>query len=198
MGTGRGLVACAGAPAVNRALFLMGVAAISLAGCDLFEAPSQGSSEPGPGEMPTTSATAGAFAHSQSEDLSGYYRPAGMAGADDFELTQVFIGQTQDFEAWEKGQRSATFGPVMLEFAVVGGESLRVLPDRYSVSDNRVSMSGTAPGVGEVSFDARLDRGALSTARRNLGGNEAPAMTGSVRIGGQTYSGVKFSWYGGD
>ena len=109
----------------------------------------------------------------------------------------MFVGQTQDFEAWEAGRRSQNFAPVMVEL-IQGGETVRILPDRYSVSDGRVRMRGAAPGVGEVSVDLRLDKGALATARRNLGGSEDAALTGSVRIGGRSLSGVKLSWYGGD
>ena len=181
-----------------RTIILLTAVGLTLAGCDMFNAPAGGGREqPGGADAPASS-NAGAFAYSGSEDISGYYRPSGMTGADDFELIQVFVGQAHDFEAWNKGERSATFAPVMMEFSVLGGQTLRVLPERYTVSDGRVSMQGTAPDVGEVSFDARLDKGALATARRNLGGSEDAAMTGTVRVGGQSFSGVKFSWYGGD
>jgi hypothetical protein len=175
-----------------RKLILLVAAGLALASCDLS---SGEGSETGAGEGPARS---GAFAHGQSDDISGYYRPAGAIGAAGLELRQVFIGQEAEFQAWEKGERSTTFAPVMMEFAQAGGGTVRVLPDRYSVNDDRVSMRGTAPGVGEVSFDARLNQGALSTARRNLGGAEEPAMTGVVTVGGRSVSGVKFSWYGGD
>ena len=177
---------------MNR-LAVLTLATLALAGCDLVDAP-QRPAEPGGGEgAPARSA---AFAHSQTEDISGYYRVSGVSEGD-LTLSQVFVGQTQEFEAWEAGRRSTTFAPVMMEFTR-GAETVRVLPDRYSVSDGRVSMRGTAPGVGEVSVDLRLDKGALATARRNLGGSEDAAMTGSVRIGGRGFSGVKFNWYGGD
>lgn len=169
------------------------VSAVALAGCDLANAPSR-PAEPGSGEAATSARSD--FSHSLSEDISGYYRPTGLASGD-LALSQVFVGQTQDFEAWEAGRRTSGFAPVMMEFAVAN-TTIRVLPDRYSVSDDRISMQGTAPGVGAVTLDARLDKGALATARRNLGGSEAAAMTGTVRVGRQTVSGVKFSWYGGD
>jgi len=166
---------------------------LSLTGCDVFDAPPGGVRA----GTPAATDTGSDFVHSQTEDISGYYRPAGVTAGDGVVLNQVFIAQAQDFESWEKGERSRAFGPVMMEF-MRDGETLRVLPDRYAVSDNRVSMRGTVAGFGEVSFDARLDKGALATARRNLGGAGAPAMTGSVRIGRQSVSGVKFAWYGGD
>lgn len=171
--------------------------ALLLSGCDVFTAPSQ-PEDPGPGQRRAAPTRDEAFVYSASEDISGYYRPVGAVGADDFSLVQIFVGQPQAFEAWSRGERNQAFAPMVLEFSVVGGGSLRVSPDRYSVSDSRVSMQGTAPGVGAVSVDLRLDKGALATARRNLGGSEAAAMTGAVRIGDQTYSGVKLAWYGGD
>lgn len=110
----------------------------------------------------------------------------------------MFVGQVEAFEAWERGDRAGGFAPVTMTLSAPNGRTIRVAPDRYAVSDSRVAMSGTAPGLGEVSLEARLDKGALATARRNLGGAEAPAMTGSVRLGDRTVSGMKFSWYGGD
>lgn len=167
------------------------IADLVLASCDRVEAPSA-PARPGEAAAPRASA----FSHDLSEDISGYYRATGV-GDGDVSLAQLFVGQMQDFEAWEAGRRSATFAPVMVELTR-GGETIRVLPDRYSVSDGRVSMQGTAPGIGPVSVDLRLDKGALATARRNLGGSEDAAMTGAVRIGGRSYSGVKLNWYGGD
>jgi len=176
-----------------RTILMLTAVSLTLAGCDLVNAPSKPAQ---PGDAQTAPATGGNFAHSQTEDISGSYRASGVSEGD-LTLTQVFVGQTQDFEAWEAGQRSATFAPVMAEFTR-GGDTIRVLPERYTVSDGRVSMRGAAPGVGEVSIDLRLDKGALATARRNLGGAEEPAMTGSVRIGGRNFSGAKLNWYGGD
>ena len=173
---------------------VLAVAGLSLAACDLVDAPSRPSGSGG--EVPAAAAPGGNFTHSQSEDISGAYHASGVSEGD-LTLTQVFVGQVQDFEAWEAGRRSTTFAPVMVEFTR-GGQTVRVLPDRYSVGDGRVSMRGTAPGVGEVSVDLRLDKGALATARRNLGGNEDAAMSGTVRIGGRSFSGVKLNWYGGD
>jgi len=183
---------------VRRALVLIGVAALILAGCDMFNAPSK-PAEPG-GETPATAPVGGGnFAHSQSEDLSGYYQVGeAQVGPGDFSLTHLFVGQAQEFADWEDGKRSTTFAPVMLEFLVPGETTERVLPDSYSVSDGRIRMTGTSSNGDRVTFDGRLNAGTLATARRNLGGSEEPAITATLRIGGQTYSGVKLSWYGGD
>ncbi|RZJ77135.1 MAG: hypothetical protein EON88_35820 [Brevundimonas sp.] len=72
-----------------------------------------------------------------------------------------------------------------------------MLPTRYSVEAGRVQFEGRAAGVGAVTFDGRFDKGALATAKRNLGGDEAPVVTGRLKVGGQTAS-VRLAWYGGD
>lgn len=172
----------------RRAAWLMLVAAVVLAGCDLFEPSSSERAEKG--ERADASAATGAFRHSQSEDLSGFYTPVAETGEGEGRLLLVFIGQPADFEAWEKGTRDGGFAPVMLEF--VGGA--RVLPERYEVSDSRVRFSGTSETLGRVTLDARLDGGALALARRNLGTDEDPAMEGTVTVDGRSYGGVKFAW----
>lgn len=181
-----------------RTLILLTTAALALAGCDLVNAPSK-PAEPG-GDAPATQpARSGAFAHSQSEDLSGYYEVGeAQVGPGDFSLTHLFVGQAQEFADWEEGKRSATFAPVMLEFLVPGETTERVLPESYSVSDGRIRMTGVSSNGDRVAFDGQLNAGTLATARRNLGGSEEPAITATIRIGDQSYSGVKLNWYGGD
>ena len=179
-----------------RHLFFIAVAGLALTACDLIS-PTDTRTEPAT-EAASTPARGGAFAHSQTGYLSGYYNPGAQVGPDDFQLMTVFVGQEPEFKDWEAGRRSATFAPVMLEFLVPGETTERVLPDSYSVSDGRIRMTGTSPEHGRVTFDGQLDQGALSTARRNLGEGEAPAMTAAVNIGGRSFTGVKFAWSGGD
>jgi hypothetical protein len=59
-------------------------------------------------------------------------------------------------------------------------------------------MTGTSSNGEPVTFDGQLNLGTLATARRNLGGAEEPAIVATIRIGDQTYSGVKLNWNGGD
>lgn len=162
-----------------------------VAGCDLFavpEAPDRGSTE-----------TGGAFAHSQVEDLSGAYSVGeAQVGPADLRLRSLFLGQNPDFRDWEEGRRTAGYAPVMLEFSTSAGESERVTAESYAVNEDRVRMTGTAPNGERITFDGRIDAGALATARRNLGGGEAAAVTATVRIGDQTFRGVKLHWNGGD
>lgn len=179
-----------------RHIIVFAVASLALSACD----------PPSPAEQKTearsapasTTARSGSFSHSQTGDLSGYYNPGAQVGPDDFQLMTVFVGQETEFKDWEAGRRSATFAPVMLEFLVPGEQTERVLPDSYSVSDGRIRMTGTSPEHGRVTFEGQLDQGALSTARRNLGEGEAPALTATVTIGGRSFTGMKFAWSAGD
>ena len=173
-------------------------AALAVAACDPPTPPGDAPAPPAPG-----------FAHAMTSDLSGYYLPAGEVTVGKWRLHHLFIGQTADFDGWEGGARSATFAPVMLEFEDVSsprvptelGEApsvtARVLPTAYAVSDTAVSFSGQSPELGRVTFEGRLDAGALATARRNLGG-DGVVMTGRLRVGGQTFDGVRMTWWMGD
>ncbi len=163
------------------------VAGLALAGCDLLSPPANDGPRSEPAETPAVDPN---FRHDQTEDLSGFYFPAGEVGEGDARLLLVFIGQEPEFQSWEKGERGGGFAPVILEFA--GGE--RVLPDRYSVSDDRVRFSGTSEDLGRVTLDVRLDAGSLALAKRNLGPDSEPALEGTVSVGGRTYSGIKFAW----
>lgn len=182
-----------------RTIILMTASALTLGGCDLPTAPAApGKAEPAV-EASATASPRGPFSHAQTEDLSGYYQVGeAQVGPGDFSLMHLFVGQAQEFRDWEEGKRTATFAPVMLEFLVPGETTERVLPTSYSVSDGRVRMAGINSNGERVTFDGQLNAGALATARRNLGGGEAPALTAVVVIGDQTYSGVKLGWYGGD
>lgn len=174
---------------------------VALAGCDR---PGGAAGEGAP--APTATA---AFAHAFDGDLSGYYMPSGETAAGAWRLDHLFIGQATDFADWEAGRRSGTFAPVMLEFvdpsspttATELGEvhtgRIRVLPERYSVTEDRVRFTGRSPDLGEVTFEGRLDVEALASARRNLG-DEAAVLTGTLTAGGATVRGVRLRWWAGD
>ena len=172
---------------MRRALLAIVLSGLALAGCDLLNPPA---AEAPRGEPAAAPAADPNFRHSQTEDLSGFYFPAGDVGEGDARLLLVFIGQAAEFEAWERGVRDGGFAPVMLEFA--GGE--RVLPDRYEVSEERVRFWGTSDELDRVTLDARLDGGSLALARRNLGSDADPAMEGTVTVDGRSFGGVKFAW----
>ncbi|MBW8304327.1 MAG: hypothetical protein K0M78_10380 [Brevundimonas sp.] len=135
---------------------------------------------------------AAAFSHATTADISGYYRPEQPVRISRWSLDRVFVGQAPEFEAWEGGARSETFGPVMILF-----DGARVLPTRYVVTDTAVEFEGQSPELGRVTFAGRLDREALATAKRNLGG-DGVVMTGTLTAGGQTVRDVRLRWWMGD
>lgn len=170
----------------------------ALASC---EGPERAADRPG--------ASANAFSFAATSDLSGYYVPASEARAGNWRLSHVFVGQAAEFQAWTGGERTGTFAPVMVQFEDVTspmvateiGEArsvtARVLPTRYTVSDDRVSFEGRSTELGRVAFDGRLDQGALATARRNLG-DEGVVLTGTLTVGGETIRNVRLRWWMGD
>lgn len=175
----------------------LAAAVLILAACD----------RPGPGGEPrdVAGASASGFAHNQTEDLSGYYRPQSEVIVRAYRLDSVFIGQSPDFAAWEGGRRSDGFAPIMLEFTDLrppadGTQTvtLRVLPDAYAVSDRSVRLSATHPDLGAVRLEGVLDTGGLAEARRNLGGAEAPALVADLTLDGRTFENVAFGWSMGD
>lgn len=161
----------------------------------------------GPAEAPAPAAPA--FSHAMTSDLSGYYMPAGDVRIGKWSLDHVFVGQATDFQAWEGGDRSATFGPVMLQFDDVTspmvqteiGEArsvtARVLPTAYEVTDSRIRFEGRSPQLGAVRFEGMLDPGALATARRNLG-DEGVVVRGELKVGEAPAQRVQMRWWGGD
>jgi hypothetical protein len=179
---------------------LIGLAAclLVLASCDRPD----GSAEPPPAATP-------AFSHSISSDLSGYYLPASEVRIGKWSFDHVFVGQAPEFQAWEGGSRSGTFGPVMLQFDDVTspmvqteiGEArsitARVLPTAYSVTDNRITFEGRSAELGAVRFEGAIDPGALATARRNLG-DEGVVVTGRLTVGDAAAQNVQLRWWAGD
>ena len=108
-------------------------------------------------------------------------------------VASLFIGQDGAFAAWEGGSRASP--PLILSLTGPQGEA-RVLPDAYVVTDDRIQMRGSAPGLGPVELSARIDQGALATARRNLG-DQMPVVTGTVSVNGRPTP-FTLSWWGGD
>ena len=178
---------------VSRALAAIAFAAAvaGLAGCD--SRLTSGSAT----DDRSSSAADMAFTHDIEDDLSGYYRPVSAVAVGKYRLTHLFLGQVKDFNAWEGGAKGGAYGPVMFEFTDAAGATVRVLPKAYAVGNGRLRFAGSHPDLGEVSFEGALDRGALATAKRNLG-DEAPVLSGTLRVGGHSFGQQKFRWYGGD
>ncbi len=178
------------------------VAMLTVASCDRPDTRGEAPSAPTP--PPAT-----AFSHAMTSDLSGYYLPANEVRIGKWSFDHVFVGQAQEFQAWEGGSRSGTFGPVMLQFDDVTspmvqteiGEArsitARVLPSAYSVTDNRITFEGRSGELGAVRFEGTLDPGALATARRNLG-DEGVVVTGRLTVGDAAAQTVQLRWWAGD
>lgn len=183
------------------ALTLTLSAVLALAGCEKPKEPATASEPAGP--------AAAAFSHALTVDASGFYMPVNELSFGKWRLRDVAVGQATDFAAWEAGNRSTTWAPVMIEFEDTTspmvqtelGEArsgqVRVLPTSYAVTDTGVSFAGTSPELGEVKFEGVLDPDALATSRRNLG-DEVAALTGSLTAGGITIGMVSLRWWGGD
>ncbi|MGA0545741.1 hypothetical protein ACO2Q1_10735 [Brevundimonas sp. VNH65] len=176
-----------------------------LAGCERFMPRDKAEEAPASNAEPPPAA----FASSLSGDVSGYYLPTQDIRVGEWKVRNLFVGQVSDFADWEGGRRMGTFAPVMIELedetspmtATELGEvrsgQIRVLPTRYQVTDDRIAFKGRADGVGEVRFDGRLDQEALATSRRNLG-DEGAVLTGTLQVGGRSFSGVRLRWWAGD
>ena len=169
--------------------------ALALAACD------RGAKTP----EPAAAAKAAAFKHDLPEDVSGYYLPTEEVRIDNWRLHHVFMGQVPDFIAWEGGQRPAGFAPVMIEFEDMVGpplengnrRRLRLIPAAYDVTEERVRVQALSGGLGAVSFDGKLDQGALAAARRNLG-DQGVVLTGTLKVGNRTFNNVSMRWGAGD
>lgn len=142
---------------------------------------------------------AGAFKHDLPEDVSGYYLPMEAVRVEGWRLHHVFMGQVPDFIAWESGERSASFAPVMMEFEAdgQGARRTRLIPKRYDVTEDRLRFEAHSRELGAVSFDGKLDQGALATARRNLG-DEGEVLNGTLKVGNRTFNHVAMRWWAGD
>ena len=139
----------------------------------------------------STSTPEATFQHRLSGDISGDYRPTGEESIQP--VASLFIGQDDAFAAWEGGSRASP--PLILSLTGPQGEA-RVLPDAYVVTDDRIQMRGSAPGLGLVELSARFDQGALATARRNLG-DQTPVVTGTISVSSRRTP-FTLSWWGGD
>jgi hypothetical protein len=138
-----------------------------------------------------TSTPEAAFRHRLGGEIAGDYRPTG--GGSMQPVASLFIGQDEAFAAWEGGSRVSP--PLILSLTGPQGEA-KVLPDAYVITDDRIQMRGSAPGLGPVELSGRIDQGALATARRNLG-DQTPVVAGTVSINGRRTP-FTLSWWGGD
>ncbi|MFN7128750.1 MAG: hypothetical protein ACK4OJ_06755 [Brevundimonas sp.] len=161
---------------------LFGMAA--LAGCERREARPEA-----PASAPKREAD---FRHRLEGDISGDYRPVAEAG-EVWRVESLFIGQASAFEAWEAGRREAS--PLILTLVGPDG-AVRFTPRAYALTDERLTLVAVAPGGREARLEARIDPGALATARRNLG-DLTPVVSGTVTVEGVRLP-VNLGWWNGD
>lgn len=133
-----------------------------------------------------------AFRHRLSGDISGDYRPVNETTSD-WRVEGLFIGQASAFEAWETGRRDAS--PLILALSTPEGTA-QILPTKYDLSDDALHLVGSLQGGGEARLDARIDLGALATARRNLG-DRTPVVVGAVTVQGRRLP-FSLAWWNGD
>ncbi|WP_312598757.1 hypothetical protein [Brevundimonas sp.] len=137
---------------------------------------------------PQSSRDSVVFRHDLTGDVSGEYRPTEATGP---AVASLFIGQATAFAAWEAGDRRAP--PLILTLNAPEGE-VRVLPETYRITDASVRMTGATP-EGQVELEARIDQGALATARRNLG-DRTVVISGTVQAGGRRSPVALTAWNG--
>jgi hypothetical protein len=188
------------------ALVACGVAALALAACD---PPLEPADAPAANGSVDTANLPEGFSNDLQADVSGFYMPTTEVRQGPWRLDHVFLGQQQDFAAWEGGTREGQFAPVMLEFVdetspmaqtelgEVRTHRVRVLPRLYSLENGLLRFVGVSEELGIVQLDAQLNDEALATARRNLGA-EGAVLNGTLSIDDLPPKAVGFRWWAGD
>jgi len=185
---------------------LLCAAVVALAACSPAEAPAA------KGEGAAAEAALTGFSHPAGKDLFGYYMPTTDIKAGGLRLEHFHIGDEKEFADWEAGQLSATYSPVMFEFADVtspietnemGGEvhaeRPRALADAYRIGeDGSVEFVDNHASIGKITFSGKLDLAALASAKSETGTDNPTVLTGTLTVAGQKFENVAFTWFGGD
>lgn len=149
------------------------------------------------------------FTYTGDVDHFGYYMPSREVRVGDYRLDHIHMASPSEFAAWERGERSQTYAPVMLHFDDVTspmvqtelGEahsrSVRVLPTAYEVGEGNFRFVGSAPEIGEVILDGMLDLDQLAQVRDAGGGSEELVLRTAAQIGPERVGNLSFFWYGG-
>lgn len=164
---------------------------------------------PPPAAQSAPEAHAG-FSHQANFDAAGFYFTQSNIKSGTWRLAQMGVGAPSDFETWEKGDRASAFGPIMFEFedlasstqtGETGAEShtgrIRVLPDSYTMDDQKLSFTGHDAKLGAVSFTGDFDKSALAEAKAN-GSGQMAVLSGTLKVGEKTYDRVSFTYFVGD
>lgn len=154
------------------------------------------------------------FTHVAGEDLFGYYLPTQPVQIGDYRLDTIHIGGEMEFAAWERGERTETYAPVMLEFSDVTSplmrnelgqdyhaKTFRVLPSAYRLGEGDFRFLGRHPEIGDVQIDGTLDLAQLALERSSGGLSQAEAaavLQTSAQIGPEAFRSLSFVWFGGD
>jgi hypothetical protein len=149
------------------------------------------------------------FKHEAGFDAQGYYRTAAPVGPGPLKLTGIAVGAPSDFEAFESGQRTEVFGPIVLQFEDVSSPMedaengqrhqvrVEVKPLAYRLSPGQFAVRGKDDSLGEVSFDGAFDTPLLAQAKAGQAEGR-PVLTGTLSLGQQKYAGVSFTYQSGD
>lgn len=150
------------------------------------------------------------FAHTGNFDNAGYYMPTHDIMVGHWQLKTIGVGAISDFAAWEQGDRTSTFGPILLEFDdttsplktnEIGGEahevSVRVLPTGYSTDGKTLRFAGNDAKLGPVTFEGAFDPAAMAEAKAQ-GASEATVLTGVLQVGDTRIENARFTFFAGE
>jgi hypothetical protein len=150
------------------------------------------------------------FAHTGNFDNAGYYMPTRDIRVGSWQLKTIGVGAISDFAAWEQGDRTSTFGPILLEFDdtasplktnEMGGEahevSVRVLPTGYATDGKTLRFAGVDPKLGAITFEGAFDPAAMAEAKAQ-GASEATVLTGTLQVGDTRIENTRFTFFAGE
>ncbi|MDO9338049.1 MAG: hypothetical protein Q7T61_16765 [Caulobacter sp.] len=192
-------------------------AALALAGCNRQDSKPAPAPTPVPASAPAPSPAASSarppvtgFAHSGNFDNAGYYMPTRDLRVGPWQLKTIGVGAISDFSAWEQGDRTSTFGPILLEFDDtssplkpndLGNEvhavSVRVLPSGYATDGKTLRFAGLDPRLGPVTFEGAFDPAAMAEAKAQ-GASEAAVLTGILQVGETRIDNARFTFFAGE
>ena len=149
------------------------------------------------------------FVHPRSFEVFGYYIPSSPIRVGPYQLDHLSMGSPAEFAAWERGQRSATYAPVMLVFSdtrspmatnELGQEhhtvEIRILPDSYRVIPGQIEFRGRERRVGLVILSGGIDARALARAKRQ--NMPETVVRGGLAAGGERTRNISFTYFAGD
>lgn len=158
-------------------------------------------------ELSTTPRGAQAPALAERLDTYGYYLPVRPVQAGIYRLDYLHIGTDRPSGDWEE-KTSGTYSPVILQFSDTSAAPTvsqlgrptrthveRVRPNRWRVTDTEVEFVDDQYRLGRVTFSGRIDQSALAEAK--AGRADAPVLSGTLAVGGETFENVAFRWTAG-